>query len=319
MNLFIAAVVSVAVLCIIEGLLLVLASRSTPEAKRIKKQIKELSKTSADEVSLVETSRPLSRVHWLNRFLSLFPLAKKMDDVLVQAGVSYPLGVFALLSAVLALMGCLLLFAASGSRVLSLFGLGLGAAPTFLLRAMKMRRIKKFEAQLPDALDMIARSLRAGHALTTGMEMTAHDFPDPLGPEFARTVAQIAFGVAIEQALRNLMQRLDCPDLKFLAASIIIQRESGGNLAGILQSIAGLIRERQKLRGKVRALSAEGKLSALILIALPFLIGGALLVMNPTYLGALLSDPLGPVLVVMAGVTMLIGTAVIRRMIDIKV
>ena len=183
---------------------------------------------------------------------------------------------------------------------------------------MKTRRMRRFEAQLPDALDMMARSLRAGHALTTGIEMAGQEFPDPLGPEFAKTVAQISFGVGMEQALRNLTKRVDCPDLKFLAVSIIIQRETGGNLAEILETISRLIRERHKLLGKIRALSAEGKLSAIILLALPFLVAAAMLALNPSYLDSLLSDPLGRVLIVAAVMMMLLGVGAIKKTVDIK-
>ena len=318
MNLLIAAVVSVAALCIIEGVFLVLAGRSNAETRRIKKQLEELSNTSA-EVSLIGQSRPLSRVPWLNRLLSHLPLARRMDDFLFQAGVSYPLGVFALLSAVLALIGFFLLSMISRDHLLSVLGLALGLAPIPVVRMMKTRRMKRFQAQLPDALEMMARSLKAGHALTTGLEMAGQEFPDPLGPEFAKTVAQISFGVGMEQALRNLTNRVDCPDLKFLAVSIIIQRETGGNLAEILETIARLIRERHKLLGKIRALSAEGKLSAIILLALPFLVAAALLALNPTYLDSLLSDPLGRVLIVAAVMMMLLGVGAIKKTVDIKV
>ncbi len=261
----------------------------------------------------------MSQVPWLNRFLLHFPLARKMDNFLFQAGVSYPLGVFALLSAVLALVGFLLLWMISRDQLLSVLGLALGLAPLPVVRMMKTRRMRRFEAQLPDALDMMARSLKAGHALTTGIEMAGQEFPDPLGPEFAKTVAQISFGVGMEQALRNLTKRVDCPDLKFLAVSIIIQRETGGNLAEILETISRLIRERHKLLGKIRALSAEGKLSAIILLALPFLVAAALLALNPSYLDSLLSDPMGRVLIVAAVMMMLLGVGAIKKTVDIKV
>ena len=319
MNLVIASAVSVAMLCIIEGVFLVLRNRSNPETRRIKRQLREISSDSVAEVSLLGQTRPLSRVPWLNRFLSRFPLAKRMDDFLVQASVSSPLGVFVLLSAVLALVGFFLLSAVSRGFPVSILGLALGLAPVPFLAIKKTRRIKRFEAQLPDALDMIARSLRAGHALPGGLEMVGQEFSEPLGPEFTKTVTQITFGVGIEQALRNLTHRVDCPDLKFLAVSIVIQRESGGNLAEILESIARLIRERHKLLGKIRALAAEGKLSAIILVALPLVVAAVLLAVNPTYVDVLLSDPIGRMLVVAAVALMLFGTAVMKKMIDIKV
>jgi tight adherence protein B len=319
MNLLIAAAVSIAALCIIEGAFLVLRSGSNPETTRIKGQLEELSLASAAEVSLLGQTRPLSQVPWLNRLLGRFPLAKRMDDFLVQAGVSRPLGFFALLSALFALVGVILLSLVSRGFAVPVLGAVFGLVPLPFLLMIKTRRIRKFEAQLPDALDMVARSLRAGHALTGGLDMVGREFSGPLGPEFAKMVTQITFGVGVEQALRNLTRRVDCPDLRFLAVSIIIQRESGGNLAEILESIAGLIRERHKLRGKIRALAAEGKFSAIILVAMPFAVAGVLLVINPTYIDVLISDPIGRVLVVTALAVMFFGMAVMKKMIDIKV
>ncbi len=319
MNLFIAAIVSIAMLCIVEGAFLVLASRSTPGTRRVRKRLEELSSANAAEVSLLGQSRPLSSAPWLNRLLGRFPLARRMDDFLLQAGVPYPLGVFALLCAVLALVGLLLLSLILRGGLLSVPGLALGLAPIPFLRVMKTRRIRKFESQLPDALDMMARSLRSGHALTTGLDLAGQEFPEPLGPEFTKTVSQIMFGVGVEQALRNLTHRMDCPDLKFLAVSIIIQRESGGNLAEILANIASLIRERHKLKGKIRALSAEGKLSAIILVALPFVVAAALLGLNPAYLDTLTGDSLGRALIILAVAMMGVGMGVIKKTIDIRV
>ena len=316
---FIATAIAIAVFCIIEGLFLFLKDRSTPEIKRIKKQLKEISDQSRAEVSLMGQTRPLSDVPWLNKFLLRVPLAIKMDNFLVQTGTSYPLAVFLLVSMILALCGSLLLSMISSSSLGLLLGLALGLVPFSVLRSMKVRRLKKFEEQLPDALGMIARSLRAGHALAGGLEMVGQEFPDPLGPEFTRIVNQINFGVGVEQALRNMATRIDSPDIKFLVVSINIQRESGGNLSEIIDTIGRLIRERFVLRGKIRALSAEGKLSAIILFAMPIVITTALFMFNPDYIEVLVSDPLGRLLLFSAVTMMTFGMMVVRKMINIKV
>jgi tight adherence protein B len=316
---FIATAIAIAVFCIIEGLFLFLKAKSTPEIKRIKKQLKEISNQSRAEVSLMGQTRPLSNVPWLNKFLSRVPLAIKMDNFLVQTGTSYPLAVFLLVSVILALCGSLLLSMISRSFPGPVLGLALGLVPFFVLRNMKERRLKKFEEQLPDALGMIARSLRAGHALAGGLEMVGQEFPEPLGPEFTRMVNQINFGVGVEQALRNLAMRIDSPDIKFLVVSVIIQRESGGNLSDIIDTIGRLIRERFVLRGKIRTLAAEGKLSAIILFALPIVIATALFMFNPEYIDVLVSDPLGRVLLFSAIMMMTFGMMVVKKMINIKV
>ncbi len=319
---FIAAAVSISVFCIIEGGFLYLKGRSNPELKRIKKQLKELeeqNKESKSSVSLMGHLRPLSDIPWLNKVLLRFPLAKKMDLTLIQADVSYPLGVFLILSVVLALTGFLLILIITRSYWIALLGFALGYLPFFILNIIKKKRVKKFEEQLPDALDMIARALRAGHALGGGLDMVGQEFSEPLGPEFTRTVTQITFGVGLEQALRNMAKRIDCPDLKFLVVSVMIQRESGGNLGEIMENIARIIRERFVLRGKIQTLAAEGKFSAIILFVLPFLVALALFFINPEYMKELIYDPRGKIIIAISVGMMLLGLAIIRRIINIKI
>ncbi|MDD5343654.1 MAG: type II secretion system F family protein [Smithella sp.] len=318
---FIAAAISIAAFCIIEGVYLALQERSNPEIKRIKKQLKDFSNQEQNQpdVSLMDHIRPLSDIPRLNKLLLSIPFAKKMDLFLIQADISYPLGVFLLLSIVVALAGFLLVLIITKSFLLSLPGLVFGSLPYYVLKIIKARRMKKFEEQLPDALDMIARSLRAGHALSGGLEMVGQEFPEPLGPEFARTVRQITFGVNLERALRNMSERVDCPDLKFLVVSVMIQRESGGNLGEIMENIGRIIRERFQLRGKIRTLAAEGKFSAIILIALPLLIALALFFINPDYIKELINDTKGRMIIAGAIVMMGVGVYFMKRIIDIKV
>jgi tight adherence protein B len=318
---FIAAAISISVFCIIEGIFLFLRGRSNPELKRISKQISELSKQniSNPEVSLMGHMRPLSDIPWLNKFLLRFPIAHRMDLFIIQADVSFTIGVFLLLSVVLALAGFLVIFIITQNFLFSLPGGGIGFVPYYVLSLMKTRRIKKFEEQLPDALDMIARSLRAGHALGSGIEMVGQEFSEPLGTEFTKTVTQITFGVGLEDALRNMAKRIDCPDLKFLVVSVIIQKESGGNLSEIMENIGRIIRERFKLRGKIRTLTAEGKLSAIILFVLPILIAIVLSFINPSYLKELVNDPTGRKVIAGMAVMIFFGALVMKRIINIKI
>jgi tight adherence protein B len=198
-------------------------------------------------------------------------------------------------------------------------GLMLGALPILYVYIKKQKRINRFEEQLPEAMDMLARSLKAGHAFTGGLQMVGQEFPDPAGTEFSKTLDEINFGVAYEDALRNLTSRIDSDDLKLFVISVIIQRTSGGNLAEILENIGRLIRERFKLKGNVRTLTAEGRISAYILLALPFFVGFILNLMNPRYMSTLFTDPIGHYLLAGAGVMMIIGAIVMKRMVDIKV
>jgi tight adherence protein B len=165
----------------------------------------------------------------------------------------------------------------------------------------------------------MARALKAGHAFPAGLKMVADEMEDPIGTEFDKTLGEINFGIEVSEALKNLSRRVDCPDLRFFVISIIIQRETGGNLAEILVNIAHLIRERFKLHGRIRVLSAEGKFSAIVLIALPFLVALLLTFLNPDYLRLLITDPIGHFMLGFALVTMILGILVMKKMVAIKV
>jgi tight adherence protein B len=237
-----------------------------------------------------------------------------------MANLPYPLGFFVLLSILLAALGYL-----AGSLKITnpLFLLPgavlLGMTPFFYIFFKKGKRMHHFQRQLPDVLDLIARSLKAGHALSGGLKMVVDEFGDPIGIEFAKTLNEINLGVGVPEALKNLSQRVDCLDLNFFVTSILIQRETGGNLAEILENIARLIRERFKLFGRIRALSAEGKFSAIILVVLPFLIALVISLFNPGYIQILIVDPIGPVFIAIALTLMILGIITMSRMIKIKV
>jgi tight adherence protein B len=211
------------------------------------------------------------------------------------------------------------LWVASNALLSLIIAFFLGAFPFLYVYLKKKRRMEKFQRQLPDALDLIARALKAGHAFTGGLKMVGDELGEPVGTEFEKTLHEINFGSGIPEALKGLTQRVDCPDLRFFIISVIIQRETGGNLAEILAKIAYLIRERFKLQNRVQVLSAEGKLSAIILIAIPFVIALALSVLNPVYIKTLFTDPIGKALVAFALLMMVIGIVVMKRMIEIRV
>jgi len=149
--------------------------------------------------------------------------------------------------------------------------------------------------------------------------LAADEFDDPLGPEFQACLDEINFGVSVADALKSLTTRVDCPELRFFVVSVIVQRDTGGNLAEIIENLARLIRARFKFEGKVRVLSAEGKLSAMVLVALPFAITLVLQFINPDYMDTLFSEPSGRMVIGVAIITMLMGIIVIRKMIKIRV
>ncbi|MEW5801473.1 MAG: type II secretion system F family protein [bacterium] len=295
-----------------------------PEAKRLKKQLEEITGEAPrrPSVTTIRLKQQRSDIPWLNRVLSSAwaPLIHWFDQILLQSNTQHPLGVFVLFSLLLGLSGFCIVFRLTRSYPLAFPAGGLASTlPFFYLSIKRMRRMRKFEQQLPDALDLIARALKAGQAFPGGLQMVAQEFDDPIGPEFEKTFVQINLGAGYQEALKSLTDRVDCPDLKFFAISVIIQRQTGGNLAEILENISRLIRERFKLRGHVRALAAEGKLSACVLIALPFLIFITLSCINPDYVNVLVTNDIGKMLIFGSLVMMMLGVFIMKKIATIKV
>jgi len=292
-----------------------------PDRKKIQKRLRNLpSGGGAKGLPDIVKKRVLSDVPFLNQILAHIPRLQLLDRLLLQANTQYRLGVFILLALILGLAGFLGSSLIITNHLISIIIAGsLGSIPFFYLWSKKKKRMEKFQRQLPEGLELIARSLKAGHAFPSAMKLAADEFDDPLGPEFHETLNEINFGVSVGDALKNLANRIDCPDLKYFVISVILQRETGGNLAEIMESIAYIIRERFKLKGKIRTLSAEGKLSAIILVALPFLVIIAVRFTNPDYINVLFSDPAGRIIAGIAAFMMVAGIIVLKRMVKIEV
>lgn len=273
-----------------------------------------------ENYEILKKKRKLSDITTFNLLLSRLPGIRRLDDLVKQANAPYPLGVYLLSGAVLAIMGYMLSNVWFGDALVGIIlSAVLFSLPLVHLMIKKENRLKKFKAQLPEGLDLIARSLKAGHAFTSGLRLAAEEFDDPLGTEMKETLDEINFGLSTEEALKNLGRRVDCLDLKFFVVSANLQKETGGNLAEIIEAIAHLIRERFKFQDKVRALSAEGKLSAIILISIPILMMIFLRASNPDYLDILFTDPLGRLMLVLGGVGMFVGALVIRKIVQVEV
>jgi tight adherence protein B len=179
--------------------------------------------------------------------------------------------------------------------------------------------LRRFEKQLPDALDLLARGLRAGQTFPAGLQQVAEEMPDPLGTEFLKTFAEFAHGMDLNNALLSLCNRFELRDLSFFTTAVLIQRETGGNLTEILEKISVLIRERFKLRNQVKALTAEGRLSGLILILLPPVLGAILMTINPDYELQLFRHHLGRIMCGAAVGFQLLGIMLILKIVNIKV
>jgi len=195
---------------------------------------------------------------------------------------------------------------------------GAAAPLLWLMRAAARRRVR-FEAQFPEALDFIARALRAGHGLMAGLGMVASELRDPVAGEFGTVFEEVNFGAPVGEALARMAERVDSRDLDFFVVAVSIQRETGGNLAELLGGLANTVRERMKLAGKVRALSAEGRLSGVLMVVLPFVLGGVLSVINPEYMSLLWTTPEGRQAITVVLVMMLAGTLWIQMLVRIRV
>jgi tight adherence protein B len=291
---------------------------SKPDAREIRKRLRVLSKDEAGIPDILKKNVVVG-VPFINRILISIPGVNRFRRLWEQANASYSMGWFLLLMASLALAGYGVCSLFTGTYVIpAATAVVAGGTPLLYLRFKKRKRIAKFKRQLPEGLDLIARALKAGHAFTSGMSLVAEEFDDPLGPEFDKTLDEINFGVSLQDALKSLAVRIDCPDLKYFVVSVILQRESGGNLAEIIETIARLIRERFRLEGKIRTLTAEGRLSALILSVMPFLTVLVLLLVNPEYMNSLFTEPMGRIMAGIATLMILFGILVMRRMARMK-
>ena len=325
MELIISISIFIAILLVFWGAFLLLRRRLDPELRTVRKKLAELSTKSkegryAEDLDIVKKRRPLSNIPWLNQLFWSIPLLHRIDRLLRQSNVKYPLGVFILISCVLAFTGFLVIWFLTGGYLGSfLIAAFLSMTPIFYISMKKKKRMKKFERQLPEALDLIARSLKAGHAFTGGLQMVTEEFEDPIGTEFSNVIDEINFGVSVKGALSTMTERVDCDELKFFIVALNIQRETGGDLCEILEKISYLIRERFKLQGRVRTLSAEGKLSAIILVAIPFFVGFALSILNPDYIKVLKNDRFGNMLISISLFLMVMGIIAMKKIVSIKV
>jgi len=191
--------------------------------------------------------------------------------------------------------------------------------PFLWLFFKRSSRLKAFDAQLPDAMELIARALRAGHSLASGMHLVAEEMPPPINKEFARVYEEQNLGIALEEALRGVTDRVPNLDLKFFVTSVAIQRQTGGDLAEILERIGHIVRERFKILGQIKALTGEGRMSGLVLISLPIGLFFMMLHMKPDYISLLWKDPMGIKMSIGAVVLMIVGAISINKIIDIKV
>ncbi len=317
LTVFLALAIFFTVFCLSAGPLLMATDVRGHQRRRFKKRLnhlKGLGEFNPNE-SLLKSAA--SRIYLL--LLERIPKLEKLESSMLQADLHWRLEIFLML---VLLSGASFLFL--GLLQWGLLGALAGGVlgtllPLKFLDLRKRRRLGRFEKQLPDALELLARGLKAGHAFVSGLQLVADEMGEPIGPEFFKTFKEHNHGLDLNAALLNLCARVDLPDLRFFTTAVMIQRETGGNLAEILDKIAHLIRERFKLHNQVTALTAEGRLSGLVLILLPPATALALFFINPDYISQLWRTPKGRMMSMIALAFQVLGILTIRKIVRIKV
>ena len=309
------------VVLLIEGAYVAFRALGRRGDDRVRRRLRQFVERHRDDPATdITRQRVYSEVPWFNALIRQLAKARQVSLLIEQANAPYTTGFYLLMAALLGAIGTVV---AISSWLGPLVGLALSLGgitlPFLYLLVRRNARMAKFERQFPDVLDLVARAMRAGHAFTSALKMVSDEFEDPAGPEFARVIEEINFGVAAQDALSKLTERVRSQDLRFFVVAVIVQRETGGNLAEIIEKIGTLIRERFVLQGKIRALSAEGRLSAFVLGLLPVFLALYFLVAQPAYIKTLVTDPIGHVMIGGALVLMSLGALDMKRMIEIKV
>jgi tight adherence protein B len=275
---------------------------------------------------LLVRSDSLSEIGWIDVLLKETQWVKKhfkidrLQRLHRQSGATRPLAGYLLAALTLAMAGSVAgIKFRLGAPMSVILALVCGSTPILLLYRMRAKRILSFQQMMPDALELISRALKAGHAFFLGVKIAGDELSDPIGGELRRVYDDISMGLAAPEALERLLDRVDCPDVKYFVAAVSVQRETGGNLAEIMESLAMIIRKRFEFQAKVKALSAEGVLSAAIVFIMPFVMATFQYMLNPEYMSLLWTDPAGKMMITVAAVMMIVGAVVTRRLIDLKV
>lgn len=320
--LFTAALTFLAVLLLLAALNTLWQTYKGTSAKKIEKRLRTLgaSRDASSQTALLK-ERMFSQVPFIERILLNIPRLKLLDKFILQAGRDWPVSLFLLGSLLVGLLAFTLLWVVLLQPLLLALTVGsaAGVLPLLYLAHLRSQRMAKLEVQLPEALDLMGRALRSGHAFSSALQMVGDEMPEPIATEFKAVHDEVNFGVSLQQALLNLTERVPLTDLRYFVVSVLIQRDSGGNLTEVLGNLSRLIRERLKLLAKVRVLSSEGRMSAWILTLLPFMLAGLMNIFNPKFMSPLWTDPIGIDIVKYTLLLMALGVVMLRAIVRIRV
>ena len=280
---------------------------------------RQISHTSAT-VKLLKQEEALSSISPLNALLNAAGrVVDPLRAFIGNSGLPLTVGTFLLLTGISFLMAALFV-----RYYLPVVWVELPVAfiaaftPYAVIKYFQNRRVHKFEEQFPEAIELIARAMRAGHAFTTGIKIAADELPDPAGPEFKLLYERQNYGAQIPDALRAFAERVPTIDARFFVTAVLTQREAGGNLSEILDRLAAVMRERFRIRSEVRVRSAHGRITAYVLAALPPVLAVLMLLANPTQMMLLATDPLGVRLIITGVVLQIVGVLLVRKIVDIQ-
>ncbi|MDN2711247.1 type II secretion system F family protein [Janthinobacterium sp. SUN118] len=317
-----AVLLFAACILMVEGAWLWWSGTHGSAARRINRRLRLMAargEAGGERVSILKQRR-YARAPGLDRLLRRAPQAAQLDRLLLQSGLSWSVAQF-LGGTGAVLLAALLLLAAWPMPLpgaLLLLGVA-GGGPVMVVLRARAARLQKIEAQLPEAADFLARALRAGHSFSNVLQMVGDELNEPISGEFKMAHEEINYGVPMNEALQNLAARIPLTDLRYLVIAVLVQRESGGNLAEVLVSIARIIRARLKLLGQVRVLSAEGRMSAWVLGLMPVVMIGVMALVNPQYISLLWTDPSGIKLLWYAAGMVALGVVWMRKVIRIRI
>ena len=274
---------------------LVFALRPTKSEEALRQRLQTIERVStgaSDDTASLLRQESLSDVPWLNEFMQQVPVFLRLQHLLTQSESKWTVGTLISGSLVMVLAGTWVgSFRAPTLPLSILFGLLVGSLPYVYLFWKRYSRFRRFEELLPDTIDLMARALRAGHTVTSSIEMVSTEGSEPVASEFRKIFEEQNFGLPLREAMLNLADRVPLPDVSFLVTAILVQKETGGNLAEVLDKATAVIRDRFRLRGQLRVYTAQGRLTGWILAGLPFFMFVLLNLVNPEYMKVLLTDP----------------------------
>jgi tight adherence protein B len=275
---------------------------------------------ASDDESSVVKQKDEGPLPAIDRIIARTSAGSWLTRLLEQSGTKTTPGVIVAIALLLAAVAGLAAFVFIPQRIVCVPAAALaGVLPFGYLLHRRSSRMKQFEEQFPEALDLLARALRAGHAFQTTLGMIGDELNEPVGPEFKKTFEQQNFGLPLRDSLHQLSERVPILDVRFFVTAVLIQRETGGNLAEILDNLGHVVRERFKIRRQVRVHTAHGRFTALVLLSLPAGLGVALTMLNPEHMHVLFTERLGQMMLIIAMVMQVIGFVWIRQVIKIEV